>query len=128
MRATTAQTTIKLQAAWLTRPRTIPNLSASTGLTVFNGFRDFFGLRAARYARTAGYRRLDQAAQTTVFTVTSDFVALVSHQEQLRVLREELADETHLREQIEHYVSAGARSASDLYQQEATVSWLRVWR
>ncbi len=102
------------------------NLSASTGLSVFDGFRDFFGLREARYARTAGYRSLDQAAQTTVFTVTSDFVTLVSHQEQLRVLREELADETHLREQIQHYVAAGARPASDLYQQEATVSAARL--
>jgi outer membrane protein len=102
------------------------SLTASSGLTIFNGFRDFFSLRQARFARAAGYRDLDRAAQTTVFTVTSDFVALLRRQEQLRVLRDNLADETHLRVQIQQYVEAGARSASDLYQQEANVAAARL--
>src|SRR6266702_642760 len=102
------------------------SLSASSGLKIFNGFHDFFGLRQARFQRAAGYHDLDRAAQTTVFTVTSDFVTLLLRQEQLHVLRDNLSDEAHLREQIQQYVTAGARSASDLYQQEANVAAARV--
>jgi outer membrane protein len=102
------------------------SLSASSGLKIFNGFHDFLGLRQARFQRAAGYHDLDRAAQTTVFTVTSDFVTLLLRQEQLHVLRDNLSDEAHLREQIQQYVTAGARSASDLYQQEANVAAARV--
>jgi len=102
------------------------SLSTSSGVTVFNGFRGLSTLRRAKYARTASRLDLNRAEQTVVFTVASDFLALMQAQEQLRVLRENLAAEANLEQQIKYYVEAGAREVAVLYQQEANVAAARL--
>jgi outer membrane protein len=101
-------------------------LGASSGLTLFNGFGDLSALRQAKFARKAGHFDLERARQTILFEVASNFVALTQIQELLRVLRENLTDETRLQTQIQQYVEAGARSASDLYQQQANMAAARL--
>lgn len=101
-------------------------LGTSSGVTLFNGFRDLSTLRQAKFARTAGRLDLKRAEQTVVFTVATDFLALMQSQEQLRVQRENLAAEANLERQIKQYVEAGAREVAVLYQQEANVAAARL--
>ena len=65
-----------------------------------------------------------------MFTVASNFLALIQQQEQLRVQRENLAADSALEQQIQTYVNAGARTIADLYQQQANVASARSpwWR
>lgn len=101
-------------------------VDASSGLSLFNGFRDVAGLRQSLFSRAAGHKDLARATETAIFTVASDFLSLTQRQEQLDVLRDYLAGEVRLREQIQQYVEAGARAASDLHQQEAIVESTRL--
>ena len=101
-------------------------INASSGVTLFNGFRGLSTLRRAKLDRAAGRLDLKRAEQTVVFTVASDFVTLMQAQEQLRVLRENLLAESNLERQIQQYVEAGAREAAVLYQQEANAAAARL--
>ncbi len=102
------------------------NVAASSGVTLFNGFRGVANLRRAKFARTASQLDLRRVEQTVVFTVATDFQTLMQSQEQLRVLRENLAAEANLERQIKRYVEAGAREVAVLYQQEANVAAARL--
>jgi outer membrane protein len=104
--------------------------SFSTGLSssvvLFNGGANVANLREARLSQDAGELDLERARQTVVFTVASDFLALVQQREQLRVQRENLAAAEALEGQIQAFVDAGTRSIADLYAQQATVASARL--
>lgn len=102
------------------------NLGLSSGVVLFNGFGNTAALREAKLNREAGLLDVQRAGETVVFTVASNFLALIQQQEQLRVQRENVAAETALQEQIESYVNAGARTVADLYQQQANVASARL--
>jgi outer membrane protein len=101
------------------------NTGVSTGLTLFNGFANRASLREARLELEASEMSLDRARQTVVFTVASNFLALVQEREQLAVRRDALAAEEALERQINEYVEAGVRPIADLYQQQASVASAR---
>ncbi len=63
--------------------------------------------------------------QTVVFTVASNFLALVEQREQLRVQRENLASAEALEAQVREYVDADRRTVADLCQQQAAVASAR---
>lgn len=98
------------------------NLGVSSGVTLFNGFANTASLREAHFNKRAGNLDLARARETVVFTVASNFLALIQQQEQLRVRRESLAAEAALAQQIQSYVNAGTRTVADLYQQQANVA------
>lgn len=98
------------------------SLGVSSGVTLFDGFANTATLKSARYSSLAGERDLERARETVVFTVASQFLALVQQREELRVQRENLAAQSALAAQIETYVKAGARTIADLYQQQANVA------
>ena len=98
------------------------NLGVSSGVTLFNGFANTAALREANLNSRAGKLDLARARETVVFTVASNFLALIQQQEQLRVRRESLAAESALGQQIQTYVKAGTRTIADLYQQQANVA------
>lgn len=102
------------------------NLNASSGVTLFDGFANTAGLREARFDAAASDLDLERTRETIVFTVASNFLALVQQQEQLRVQRENLAAQSALERQISSYVDAGARTIADLYQQQANVASARL--
>lgn len=108
--------------------QTSQSLSAgvSSGVTLFNGFRNMADLRSAQATEEASEQTLERTRQTVVFTVASNFLTLVSNQEQLRVQEENLAAQEALQAQVEQFVTAGTRAISDLYQQQSAVASARV--
>jgi outer membrane protein len=101
------------------------NAGLSSSVTLFDGFQNVTALREAQLNQTASSSDLARAKQTTVFTVASDFLALVKAQEQLRVQNENLVALEAQEAQIQKFVAAGTRAISDLYQQQAATAAAR---
>jgi outer membrane protein len=97
-------------------------VQASSGVTLFAGLHDVAALRQAKLNDRAGRLDLGRAQQTAVYTVLSNFLALILQQDQLRVAREELAAESALEDRIREYVKSGSRASADLYEQQAIVA------
>jgi outer membrane protein len=102
------------------------NFNLGSGVTLFDGFANSAALNEARLTGKADQLDVKRARETVVFTVASEFLALIQQGEQLRVQRENLAAQTALEEQIQTYVDAGARTIADLYQQQANVAGSRL--
>src|SRR5687767_13045622 len=102
------------------------NVGVSSGATLFDGFANTASVREARFNAAASDLDLERTRETIVFTVASNFLALVQEQEQLRVQRENLTAQSELERQISSYVDAGARTIADLYQQQANVASARL--
>jgi outer membrane protein len=102
------------------------SLGVASGVTLFDGFGNTASLQQARLNDRAGESDLKRFRETVVFTVASNFLALIQGQEQLRVQRENLAAAAALEQQIQTYVDAGARTIADLYQQQAVVASARL--
>ena len=98
------------------------NGGVSSNVTLFDGFKNVASLRSAQKSEDASSQDLQRAKQTVVFNVASNFVSLVSAQEQLRVQQENLKSQQALEDQIQKFVDAGSRPISDLYQQQAQVA------
>ncbi len=107
--------------------QTVRSLSTgvSTSVTLFDGLSGVAGLKQASRTYDAGVLDLERTRQTIVFTVASDFLALIEQREQLRVQRENLASAEALEGEVREYVDAGKRTIADLYQQQATVASAR---
>jgi outer membrane protein len=94
----------------------------SSGVVLFNGFGNTSTLKEAEFNRDASTLDLQRSRETIAFTVATNYLALISQQEQLQVQRENLAAQAALEQQIQTYVDAGARTIADLYQQQANVA------
>ncbi|MEO8562062.1 MAG: TolC family protein [bacterium] len=102
------------------------NGSLSSGVTLFNGGQNRNILRQAQQNQQAGGFDLGRARQGVVFTVASDYLNLITQQEQLRVQQENLtAQEEELR-QLQEFVNRGTRPIGDLYNQQAAVASTRL--
>jgi len=97
----------------------------STDLTLFNGLSNVAALKQANLGADASAQDLTRARQTAAFTVASNYLTVISDEEQLRVQQENLTAQTTLEDQISKLVDAGSRAISDLYQQQAIVAAAR---
>ena len=102
------------------------NAGISSSVTLFDGLRNVSNLRSARASEDAGEQDLARAKQTAVFTVASNFLSLVTQEQQLAVQQQNLQAQEALENQISQFVKAGSRPVSDLYQQQATVASARA--
>lgn len=102
------------------------NAGISSSVTLFDGMKNVANLRSAQLSDNAGEQDLTRARQTAVFTVASNFLALVTQQQQLDVQQQNLSAQEALENQISQFVKAGSRPISDLYQQQATVASARA--
>jgi outer membrane protein len=98
----------------------------SSSVTLFDGFANVATLREAQLTQEAGELDLRRARQTAVFTVASNYLALLQQREQLVVRQQTLAQEEALEQQISAFVDAGRRTIADLYQQQAAVASARL--
>lgn len=107
--------------------QTTQSMSAglSSSITLFDGLKNVSSLHSAQLSEQAGEQDLSRAKQTAAFTVASNFLTLVSQQEQLRVQQENLTAQEAQEAQIKKLVDAGSRPISDLYQQQATTASAR---
>ncbi|MGN6392471.1 MAG: TolC family protein [Gemmatimonadales bacterium] len=101
------------------------NAGISSSVTLFDGLSNVASLHQANLASDASGQDLSRARQTAAFTVASNYLTLVTDQEQLKVQQENLAAQEALEAQIEKMVQAGSRAISDQYQQQAVVAAAR---
>ncbi len=94
----------------------------SSNITLFNGFQNSSALRQAKLSEVASTSDLARARQTVVFTVASNFLSLITLQEQQAVQEQNLTAQKALEDQVQRLVTAGSRSIADLYQQQANVA------
>ena len=98
------------------------NAGISSSVTLFNGMQNVATLHEAEKNEDAGDLDLTRAKQTTVFTVASNYLSIITAQEQLKVQQENLASLQAQEDQIKKMVDAGARAISDLYTQQASTA------
>lgn len=101
------------------------NAGLSSSVTLFDGMKNVANLKSAKFDESAGEQDLARAKQTAVFTVASNFLSLVTQQQQFDVQQQNLAAQEALENQISQFVKAGSRPVSDLYQQQASVASAR---
>ncbi len=94
------------------------NLGASMGVTLFNGFREFSGLRQLRHGLAASDDSFERQRQLVVFQVMTQYLGLIQWSEQIKIQGENLAAQQQQLAQIEEFVRVGSRPMSDLYQQQ----------
>jgi len=102
------------------------NAGLSSSITLFNGMQNVATLHEAEQNKSASSLDLTRAKQTTVFTVASNYLSIVTAQEQLKVQQQNLASLEAQEDQIKKMVDAGARAISDLYTQQASTAAARL--
>ena len=102
------------------------NAGISSSVTLFDGMKNVSNLRSAQADQQASELDLTRAKQTAVFSVASNFLSLVTQQQQLAVQQQNLAAQEALENQISQFVKAGSRPVSDLYQQQASAASARA--
>lgn len=98
----------------------------SSGVTLYNGRQNVNSLHESELLLRAGTQDLGRTRQTVVFTVASDFLNLITQQEQVRVQQENLVAQEQELTQLEAFTKAGTRAIGDLYQQQAAVASTRL--
>ena len=98
------------------------NAGLSSSFTVFDGLRNVSNIRQAQSTLAASEQDATRSKQTALYTVASNYVALVAQRDQLAVREQALAAQRELEAQIQAYVDAGSRSIADLYAQQAAVA------
>jgi len=102
------------------------NTGLSAQLVVFDGLRNVNELRQAKLDVSANTNDLTRARQTAVYTVATNYLTLSTAEGQLAVQKQNLAAQEAQEAQLQTQVKAGARSISDLYQQQATTASARA--
>ena len=102
------------------------NAGISSSFVLFDGLRNLNELRQARLGVNASSSDLTRTRQTVVFTVASDYLTLATAKGLASVQRENLSALEAEEAQLQKLVKAGARSISDLYQQQANTESARA--
>ena len=102
------------------------SLGVSSGMTLYNGRQNVNQLREAELIVRASGSEAERTRQTVVFTVASDFLSLITQQEQLRVQQENLVAQEEQLAQLQAFTTAGTRPIGDLYQQQAATASARL--
>jgi outer membrane protein len=102
------------------------NVGLSSGVTLYNGNQNVNALREAELILRAGGQDLTRARQTIVFIVATDFLALITQQELLRVQQQNLAAQQDQLTQLEAFTKAGTKNIGDLYQQQSATAAARL--
>lgn len=100
--------------------------SVSSGMTLFDGGQNANALRQAQRNLRATQFDLARTRQAVVFTVATDFLDLITQQEQVRVQQENLSAQEQELAQLQEFVRLGTRPIGDVYQQEAAVASTRL--
>lgn len=98
------------------------SIGLSSSITLYDGLQNVNALHEAEIVSRAGGRDLDRTEQTVVFTVMSEFFALTTQRDLLRVQQENLVAQRQQLAQIEAFTTAGTHPISDLYQQQAATA------
>jgi outer membrane protein len=102
------------------------NTGLSSSIVLFDGMRNVSELRQAQLDESASTSDLTRVKQTTVFTVSSNYLALMTAEAQVAVQRENLTAQEAQEAQLQKLVKVGEKPISELYQQQAITAGART--
>jgi outer membrane protein len=102
------------------------NAGLSSGVTLFDGFRNIANLRSAQLGEDASQLTVERTRQTVALAVATGYIALAEAEAQVHVRQEALAAEAAAAQQVQVLVDAGSRPIADLYQQQASEASARA--
>lgn len=102
------------------------SVGVSSGINIYNGGQNRNILRQARTNAAASAADVGRTRQSVVFAVASDYLALITQQQQLRVQQENLTAQEQELTQLQEFVRRGTRPIGDLYQEQAAVASTRL--
>ena len=94
----------------------------SSSWTVFDGNNNSATLDQARFTQSASQRRFTRQEQDVMFEVISRFIQVLTDRELIQAEQENLVAQQQQLEKIKAFQSAGKRSVTDLYQQQADIA------
>ncbi|NNF05086.1 MAG: TolC family protein [Rhodothermales bacterium] len=95
------------------------SVSASSGVTLFDGFGNISSLRAANSTLESQEHIFERTQQQVVFDVIQNYLNVILAEENIQIQQENVDAQTRQLEQIQEFVNVGTRPVSDLYQQQA---------
>ncbi|ASQ91612.1 transporter [Prosthecochloris sp. GSB1] len=95
------------------------DLSLTTSLNLFNGFRDYAALQAAMKRKDAAGLSLDRARQTIVYDVTQSYFRVLLDRELLKIASENLSSSRDRLRLTKRQYEIGLKPVTDYYQQQA---------
>ncbi len=98
------------------------SVSASSSVTLFDGFGNFATLREAQHTLESSSLTLERRRQTVFFNVIQAYLQIILDKEQVRIRAEDVESQQQQLRRIEEFTRVGSRPISDLYQQQATLA------
>lgn len=95
---------------------------ASSGVSLFEGMGRVSSYRQAQNSLEASDLDFERQRQTVVFSVMSNYLALLERGQQIEIQKENLESQRQQLNQIEEFTNVGSRPISDLYQQQAAAA------
>lgn len=95
------------------------NVSANSGINVFNGFADVASLNQAKHNLESNEYTFARTRQAVVFNVIQNYLTVILDQEQIQIRTEDVEAQRQQLARIEEFTRVGSRPISDQYQQEA---------
>lgn len=95
------------------------DLTLTTSLNLFNGFRDYAALQSALKTEQAARYTLSRALQAVVFDITQAYYQVLLDRELLDISRENLLSAKDQLTLTDRQFQIGLKSLTDLYQQQA---------
>lgn len=95
------------------------DLSLTTTLNLFNGFKDYASLQSALNLREAAGFSLSRARQTIAYDVTQSYYQVLLDTELLKIERENLSSSNDQLQLTKRQYEVGLKPVSDYYQQQA---------
>lgn len=98
------------------------SLSASSSVTLFNGYYDTASLRQAQLEYQATQGTFTRNRQNVIFETIQRFIQVITAGELILATKENLEAQRLQLARIEDFVNAGKRPVTDLYQQKAEIA------
>ncbi len=102
------------------------DLTVTTTLNLFNGFRDYASLQSALNRERAAEYTLSRALESVIYDITQTWYQALLDRELLKISRENLLSVEDQLKLADRQFQVGLKSITDLYQQQAEVEQSRL--
>ena len=102
------------------------DLTVTTSLNIFNGFRDYASLQSALYKERAAKYTLSRALDSVIYDVTQTWYQVLLDRELHDISRENLLSAQDQLKLTDRQFHVGLKSMTDFYQQQAEVEQSRL--
>jgi outer membrane protein len=98
----------------------------NSGITLFNGFRNYNTLAQANNQLMAQGYLLKRSSQDVVSNIATQYLQVLLDQELMRIAEENMKTQNTILEQIQGFFSVGSRAITDVYNQDAQAKLAQV--